>query len=109
MSVQSGPENMSSMPSVQAMGISIVAFFSRLIPLLIGWIGAMDPATRQSALEYLLAVVRVAWPRLRHHATLLWTYVEGVSADSKLGSDTDREARDMLREACSVPKQQGQR
>jgi len=45
------------------MGISIVAFFGRLIPLLVSWTGAADSATRESVLEFLLEVVRVSWPR----------------------------------------------
>jgi hypothetical protein len=88
-----------SLTALQAMGISIVAHFSRLIPLLVSWTTARDSDTRRAALDFLMAVVCVSWPRIQDHASLLWKYIERGNGEARQLGKAELELRKRLGEA----------
>ncbi len=55
-------------PLVRAMGIHVLAVFSRLLPLLLGWVGSSHDALQVDALRTLLVLISTTWPRMRAHA-----------------------------------------
>ncbi len=57
------------------LGLTLLRHFGRLTPLLLEWLHAHDVSTRVAALDALAAVVRVTWPRVSAHASVLWCHV----------------------------------
>ncbi|CAG9466565.1 unnamed protein product [Pedinophyceae sp. YPF-701] len=64
----------SLVPMVQLTGLVTVAHFARLMPLLLGWLHALDAGTQVGAARALCAVVRVSWPRVPVHARAVWEH-----------------------------------
>lgn len=57
------------------LGLTLLRHSGRLMPLLLEWLHAHDASTRVAALDALAAVVRVTWPRVSAHASVLWCHV----------------------------------
>ena len=57
------------------MGLASVRYFSRLLPLLLEWLHAVDLDTRLAALPVLHTVLKHTWPRLPAHASIIWQHV----------------------------------
>ena len=68
--------------AVQAMGISSVAFHSRLIPILVDWSQRPDKECCVASLEALLALVCGSWPKLGLHGGILKAAVERQRPES---------------------------
>ena len=65
-------------PLFSRLGQQLAAHSARLLPLLLGWCLAARQAVRAAALEALLQVVRLTWPRVGVHALVLWQVLRRV-------------------------------
>lgn len=65
-------------PLFPRLGLQLTAHFSRLMPLLLGWCVAPRQSVRAAALEALLEVIRLTWPRIGAHAAVLWRVLRRV-------------------------------
>eukprot|EP00803_Ostreobium_quekettii_P010730 evm.model.scf_1932.3 EVM.evm.TU.scf_1932.3 scf_1932:22992-24926(+) len=70
-------------PLVTAMGLVLVKYFARLMPLLLEWVCAHDAASRLTAIRTLHAVVKHTWPRMPAHAVLIWDVLQRVYDQEK--------------------------
>lgn len=63
------------------LGLQLAAHFAHLLPLLLGWALAPRPAVQAAALDALLLLTQLTWPRIGVHAAQLWTVLRRVHAD----------------------------
>lgn len=88
----------------QPMGLILVKYFSRLLPLLLEWADAQDVRSRRLAVQTLSIVVKQTWPRIPAHSIMLWDVLQKVydqESDPKAGRTGCDELKSAI-EALSV-------
>ena len=56
---------------LQVLGLVMVRYFSRLMPLLLTWLHSPDPATQLESLRAVQCIICNTWPRIPPHARLV--------------------------------------
>jgi len=69
---------------VDVMGLQLLVFFYRLIPLLIEWLDSSDVDTRESDATLLLKVLRQCWPRMHAWRGRLLPVLSRVAEESQV-------------------------
>lgn len=83
-------------PLLDALGLQLVAYFRRLMPLLLGWLRVSSDDLQQQALESLGVVVRATQPRMPAHAAVVARAVEGCRDQPACGAGVAQAADDVL-------------
>lgn len=98
-------------PLLQATGIHLVGVFSRLLPLLLGWVRSSDDALQAAALHALLGVTGATWPRIPAHAGAIGAVVSGCRDRVGVSENTRELAVAVLEalDACGGQQMHGQR